>query len=172
MARTVMTKPQAFTPRLLTKVYIITGPVAAADHKPTRAELEASTTIDVTKAVADMSGWSVTTSDIEVPALGSGFTSTIPGKDSAADSSLTFYADLAGTGTGDVRTYLDPLDYVHVVFMDGGDVPTQLGRVYPAQVKSVSVMPGGVDATAANRIVVGFSIWDSPVEKYAIPALT
>ncbi len=171
MARTVMASPNKFTPRLVTKVYIVTGTVAAmSPPTPTRAELEATTTIDATKAICDMAGFTVTSSDIETPGLGTGFTASIPGRDTAEASSLTFYADVTGKGDNDVRTHLARGGYVVVVFMDGGDVPTQIGRAYPCQVKNVSVVPGGVNAEAANKILVGLSIVDAPNEAYVIPA--
>lgn len=171
MARTVMASPAKFTPRLVTKIYILTGAVAAmSPPSPTRSELDATTTIDVTKAVCDMAGWTVTANNIQTPALGSGFTSTIPGKQTAEASSLTFYADKAGTGANDIRTHLEILDTAVVVFCDGGDVAAQLGRAYPIQVSSVSVVPGGVDAEAANKVTVAMEVIDAPNLMYVIPS--
>lgn len=63
--------------------------IAATTLIPTAAEVNAGT--DMTAKVADMAGFAFTNSPIATPDLSTTFTSNIPGEDTAADSTLTFY---------------------------------------------------------------------------------
>lgn len=58
----------------------------------TRAELDAAE--DLTEYIAEVSGWQLENNSVATPDMGSTFESSIPGTDSASDSSFTFYEDL------------------------------------------------------------------------------
>lgn len=137
--------------------------IAAADLTPTRAEITAGT--NLTGEVADLSGWTVTGGEIDTPDLGSTFVDKIPGKTSAEDSSLTFYADLAGN---DARDVLPRGTAGFIVIMDGGDVPGRTADVFPVRVRSVGkVRSVGEDSA---RLTIPFSITSQPAEDRVIPA--
>lgn len=71
-----------------TKVYWVPT-IAATTLIPTVAEVTAGT--NMSKDIADMSGFEFENSPINTPDLDSTFTSTIPGEDQASNPSLTFY---------------------------------------------------------------------------------
>lgn len=83
-----------------TRVYWVPT-VAAATLIPTTAEVTAGTRLDA--SVADLSGFAFTNSPIPVPDMSSTFTGNIPGEDTAADTTLTFYED---TTTNTLQTTL------------------------------------------------------------------
>lgn len=83
-----------------TKIYWVPT-IASASLIPTTAEVTAGT--NLTPSVADVNGFAFTNSPIDVPDLSTTFTSNIPGEDTAADSSLTFYED---TTTNTLQTTL------------------------------------------------------------------
>ncbi len=129
----------------------------------TRAELDAAT--DVTDEVADLSGWDVTSGSIDTPDAGHRFVSKIPGRTSTSDSSITFWASQDGD---DVRALLPRGTEGYVLFLDGGDVPTQPMDVFPAEVNAL----GKVRSVAEQgfQLTVGFTITSPPAEDVAIPA--
>lgn len=131
---------------------------------PTRVELDAG--LDLTKQIGDSSGWTVTGNDVAVDDLGSTFANTIPGKTSAADSSLTYYADKGGD---DVRA-VQPRGTVGAILLAyAGDETGNLADVYPIEVKSVGKAIN-VAGTAAMMIPVQYSISDEPAEDVVLPA--
>jgi len=144
----------------VTKVYFV--PSIEDTTAPTRAELDAGT--DLSDEIADISGWQVTSSQIQTPDLGSRFTSSIPGRTTAEDSSIVFYADVAGE---DVRALLPRDTTGYIVIMDGGDVPGQPMDIFPVRVASTGKMRTVGDEAA--RIQVQFSITSEPVEDVTIP---
>ncbi len=146
----------------ITKVYFLTT-IVAADFAPTRAEITAGK--DLTDEIADLSGWTVTSEQIETPDLGSRFTKKIGGRTTAEDSSLTFYADENGD---DVRTVLARSTRGFIVWCDGGDIEDNIAAVFPVQVLSNS-QQRSVSGDAARRIVQ-FSITDEPNEAVELPA--
>lgn len=129
---------------------------------PTRAEINAGT--DVSGDIAEVNGWQVTSDLIEVPDINSRFTSKIPGRTSADDSSIKFYADPSGA---DART-LFPRDTTGFILrMDGGDVTGRKMDVFPVRVSSVPKEMGtGDDAATIN---VMFAITSEPAENVTIP---
>lgn len=145
----------------VTKIYFV--PTIADQDAPTRAELDAGT--DLSNEIADISGWQVTSGQIQTPDLGRRFTSSIPGRTTAEDSSITFYADRTGE---DIRALLPRDTAGFIVIMDGGDVATQPMDVYPVRVASNGKMRSVGDEAA--RIQVQFSITSEPTEDVAIPA--
>lgn len=136
--------------------------IAAASHEPTAAERTAGTAlIDI----ADISGWNVTGNDIATPDLDSRFTKSIPGRTTAADSSITFYADQAGD---DIRAVLTEGLKGYIEIADGGDASGNLADVFPVRVKSVGKVRSVGDQ--AMQITIGFTITGKPATDYAIPA--
>lgn len=128
-----------------------------------RAEIAAAT--DITNEIADLTGWDVTAGSIDTPDLGSRFTSRIAGRLTTSEPSITFYASLDGD---DVRELLSRGTSGFVIFMDGGDVPTQPSDIFPVEVNSL----GKVRTTGeqAHQLTVGFTITAPPAEDVPIPA--
>lgn len=145
-----------------TKVYFLPS-VAAASLTPTRAEINAGT--DLSKEIADISGWMVSGGEIETPDLGSRFNSKIPGRTSVDDSSLTFYQDETGA---DVRAVLPRNTSGFILFADGGDVAGAKGDVYPIRVRSNGKARSAGDEAA--RLTVQFSCTREPAENITLPA--
>lgn len=145
----------------LTVVYYL--PAVANTSAPTRAEMDAGT--NLSREIAEIDGWSVTSNTIETPDLSTKFVSQIGGRIEAADSSLTFYAS---SNSVDVRNLLPRDTTGFIMWLDAGDVPTQKADVYPITVRSVSKMRS-VGSEAA-RIKVDFAITRQPAENVTIPA--
>ena len=144
-----------------TKIYYL--PTISNTTSVTRAELNAGT--DLSREVADIDGWSVSSNEIEVPDFATRFTAKIAGRIEAADSSLTFYASQNST---DVRALLPRDTGGYIIWLDGGDVPTQKMDVYPIKVRAVSKMRSA--GSEAARIQIQFSITAAPTENSTIPA--
>lgn len=156
------TSTRYFDPEI-TKVYFV-GTIANKSA-PTRIELNAGT--DLSGEVADLSGWVVAGEPIATPDLGSRFTSNIPGRTQAEDSSLTFYADQEGV---DVRAVLPRDTNGFIVWLDGGDTPSNKMDVFPIRVLS-NGKQRSVSEDAA-RIQVQFAITSEPAENVTVPPLT
>lgn len=160
MTATKITATKRFIRPNVTKVYWV--PTLADYNNPLRTELDAGT--DVSGEISDVSGWSTTSNSTDTPDWGSRFTSQIPGNITADSSSITFYGS---SDTQDIRTLLNRDDTGFVVWMDGGDVPTQLMDVFPVTVSSLAHQRTMSDPAA---IQVSFTITDVPAENVAIPA--
>ncbi|TKG58898.1 phage tail tube protein [Prauserella endophytica] len=156
------TSTRYFDPEV-TKCYFV--PTIANKTSPTRVEMDAGT--DLTDEIADLSGWMVAGEAIPTPDLGSRFTSNIPGRTQAEDSSLTFYSDQEGV---DVRAVLPRDTNGFVVWLDGGDTPGNKMDVFP-----VRVLSNGKQRNLQNeaaKIQVQFAITSQPAENVTVPALT
>lgn len=142
-------------------VVVFAPVVASTTLAATRAEINAGT--DLSKEIADWSGWTVTGGVIATPGL-TKFDGNIPGKITVDDSSLTFY----GTETGaDVRTLLARGVSGYIIIMDGGDVAGRKMDVFPVRSRSVGKLRSvGEDAF---RLMVPFSIPRQPAEDVTIP---
>ena len=158
----IPTSERFFAPEI-SKVYFATAIVNKAAY--TRAEVTAAQ--DLTKEIAEISGFSVSSGMIDTPDLGSRFTSQIGGRTSVEASSITFYADKAGD---DVRSVLPRGTKGFLIFMDGGDVAASKSDVYPVEVTSL----GKVRATGdtAAQLTVSFAVTAPPAEDVAIPTVT
>jgi hypothetical protein len=146
----------------VTKCYFLPT-IAAADLTPTRLEMDAGT--DLSPEIAEVSGFTVTSEEINTPDLGSRFTSKIPGRTSAEDSSITFYADLGGN---DVRTVLPRDTTGYIQWCDGGDVAGNKSQVFPIRVRSLGQLRSVGDES--HRLQVQFSSTSEPNEDVTIPA--
>lgn len=129
----------------------------------TRAEINAGT--DLSGEVADLSGWTVSSNQIDTPDVNSRFRAKIPGPIEAEDSSLTLYADPSGT---DVRQLLPRDTSGYVVRMDGGDVAGRKCSIFPVKVASQNKLMGTDEE--AGRIEISFTITRIPAEDLTIPA--
>lgn len=130
-------------------------------------DLTASTTTEVTAELAEWSGWSVSSSTVEVPDLVSDFVPTIPGRSKAEDSSLTFYADKAGTDARGVFTR-DAVGWV--IFADNGITSTKKVDVFAVRVVSVMTQRGPVDGGSPSKIQVSFALYKAPALNVALAA--
>ncbi|WP_406354270.1 hypothetical protein [Streptomyces sp. NBC_00658] len=124
---------QRFTRRGITRILWLKN-VAAATRIPTRAELSAPNATDLTEAISDVEGWSLTNEAIETPDMATTFTSSIPGNDKADNSSLTFYEDQFND---DLESLLLKGATGYVVFLRKGDIPDLKSMdTYPVQIAS------------------------------------
>lgn len=130
---------------------------------PTRAEINAGS--DISGEVAEVSGFTVSSNQIDTPDVNNRFRSKIPGPIEAEDSSLIIYADPSGT---DARS-LFPRDATgYIIRFDGGDVPGRKMSVFPVKVASQNKLMG-TDEEAA-RIEIAFTITRVPAEDVTVPA--
>ena len=144
-------------------VYLWVPTIAAPTGIPTRAELTAGT--ELSAEVADIAGFTGTQNFFDSPDFNHRFVSKLPGRVTAADSSLTFYGSEDGQ---DIRSVLTRGDRGFLVIMDGGDVAGYLMDIFDVQVGSLS--PQRSVDEKAFEIVVSFGIMHPPVESVAIPA--
>jgi hypothetical protein len=160
MAATPIAAASRYFPTGTTKYVFCTS--IASKTAPSRAEINAGT--DVSGELKEVDGWQVTSELIEVPDINSRFTGKIPGRTSADDSSITFYADPSGS---DART-LFPRDTTGFILrMDGGDVTGRKMDVFPVRVSSIPKDMGTGDDAAT--IMVQFAITSEPAENVTIP---
>ncbi|MEV8636513.1 hypothetical protein AB0395_33185 [Streptosporangium sp. NPDC051023] len=138
-------------------------PSVANKNAVTRAEINAGT--DLTRELADNSGWVVTSNQSDAPDMGSKFTGKVSGRTTADDSSLSMYASKNGV---DARSLMPRDTSGTVVWMDGGDVPGQPMDVFPVTVSSVG-KPRSVGDEVA-RITFSYAITSAPAENVTIPA--
>lgn len=162
MAATAISSSTRYINPGVTKIYFVSS--ISDKTSPTRAELNAGT--DLTGEVSAVAGWIVTGNDVETPDMDSVFTSKIPGRTSADDSSITFYADKTGD---DARALLPRGTDGFIVFLDGGDVAGSLMDVYPIRVKSVG-KPRSTEGKDPATVEIQFSITSEPAEDVTIPS--
>lgn len=161
MAATAITASTRYFDPETTKVYFVA--TIADKTSPTRLEIDAGT--DLSPEIADLSGWVIGGEDVPTPDLGVRFTSNIPGREAADDSSLTLYASEDGV---DVRATLPAGTNGFIVWLDGGDVAANKMDVYPIRVRSVGKMRNL--SNEAAKIQVQFSITSKPASDVAVPA--
>lgn len=137
--------------------------IAATSYLPTATELTAGT--DYTRQIAAVDGFSIENQEIETPDMASTFVAKIPGDDSAADSSLTFYEDDI---TDDIETDLAKGSVGFVVICRKGKTAGTKGMdVHPVRVASNS--PTITADNEAAKIMVKFSIIDRPLLNATVP---
>jgi hypothetical protein len=141
------------------KIYWVT--TIATYTAPSRAELNAG--IDLSAEIAEMSGFTTTSDTVETPDLSTRFTSKIPGRIKADDSSLSFYAS---SNSSDVRTVLPRDTAGYVVILWEGDVTGQRMDVFPAKV-TVSSVDGNMEDP--EKVNVSFAITKVPAANVVIP---
>ena len=120
---------------------------------PTRAELNAGT--DLSGEVKTMTGWSLVSAQVDVPDMGSRFTSQVPGRLTSSSNEIDFFLDQGGD---DIRRLLSQGLNGFVVTLWEGDVSGQWMDVFPVRVASLAPDatiedPGAVTAAfAATKI--------------------
>lgn len=137
-------------------------PSVAIPGAPSRAELTAGV---VLTGIADVKGFSITNAPVKTPDLDSRFTSSVPGEDSAADCSLTFWDDKTTSPAS--RTTLAKDTNLVLVYMPYGDVPTKRCETWSVTSTGVNDQ---VDMSAAGQFLVGFSVNTPPTQNAVIPA--
>jgi len=158
-----------FVRRGVSKFYFLPS-VADLAAGPTRIELDAGA--DLTPEIADVAGWMLENASAATPDMSSTFEKSIPGLDSAADSSFTFYEpeDVPeGDGDVDVDVLLVKGTEGFVVILRRGDKPASPSMdTFPTRVKSK-----GAEYSATNdpaRTVASFSITEEPSLDKPVPA--
>ncbi len=130
---------------------------------PTRTEINAAT--ELSGEIAEISGFSVTSDSIDTPDLANRFVSKIPGRISAEDSSINFYA--SSTGLTPAISIMPRDTTGFLIFMDAGDVATT-GRLdcWPVTVASVGKLRGLEDPA---MVQMTFTPTRVPAEDVVIP---
>lgn len=162
MAATPITASTRYINPATTKYYFCS--TISNKAAPTRPELNAGT--DLTREIQAIEGFMTSSEQVETPDADTRFTSTIPGRISAEDSSLTFYADNTGT---DARSLLPRDTAGFIVVLDGGDVTGRKMDVFPVRVSSVG-KARSVEGSDAATVQVQFAITSEPAENVAVPA--
>lgn len=161
MAATPIIASGRYYARGLTKIYYCLTIVSIAS--PTRAEMNAGT--DLSREVAEVNGWDITSEEIETPDLATSFTSKIPGSLSVGDSSINMYADDNGA---DARGVLPRGTVGYILMLYGGDIAASKMDVFPIKVRSVGKpISLGDDPSTVN---LQFSITAAPQENVTVPA--
>jgi hypothetical protein len=135
------------------KVYFLP---TVAGTIPTAPEVTAGT--DLSARVADMNGWVLESTQIDVPDLASRYVSKIPGEQNVGDSSLTIYADDANTDAIKTALATDTNGYIYIAHSGAGT--GKKADLFPVRVSSVgNEYSMGNDAA---RYIVNFSITAPP----------
>jgi hypothetical protein len=154
-----LTATVRYVPPGTRKVYWVT--TIANYLSPTRGELNAG--IDLTAEIAAINGFTVESGTSDTPDLATRFTAKIPGRITAADSSISFYAS---STSSDVRTVLPRDTAGFAVFLWEGDVTGQKMDIFPAKVTAESVDGNMEDPQQVN---IGFAITKIPALNVTIP---
>lgn len=123
---------------------------------------------DITPEIADIAGWMLENQAAATPDMSSTFEKTIPGLDSAADSSFTFYETL---DENEIEVLFAKGTEGVVMILRKGDVPESASM----DVFSVRVGSKGSQFSVGNdpaRMIVNFSITEEPALDQEIPAAT
>lgn len=168
---TPLTPTTRYFPVALRRVYFL--PAVANVAAPTRAELTAGT--DLTGEVVDggISGFTLTGAAVDVPDLASIFTANIPGRQTAASSSISFYLDQGGN---DVRTLFlaattsSLATTGFILILPAGEWVT--GKTKTMDVWPVRVLSDGLNQSTADggQTTVEFAIPASPAVNVLIPS--
>jgi hypothetical protein len=124
-----LTPTNRYFPPAKRKIYWLT--TCSNYNAPTRGELNAGT--DLSAEIAAVAGYSLTDNPVDTPDMGSRFTSQVPGRQTAAGSSLTIYCDQVGN---DARALLLNGVAGFVVCLWEGDTTGFFMDVFPARVDS------------------------------------
>lgn len=150
-----------FMRRGITKFFWI--PTATSSTVVTAAQVNAG--VNVTPQIAEVSGFNFANSPITTPNMEEEFTPQIPGEDTAADSSITFYEIRGATDTIHDAQPKGDTGYM-VIFFGGiaGSTPAagDDADVWPATVGSNS--RGYSAGNEAATYVVNYSITAPPGE--------
>lgn len=145
------------------------SPAPLADPAaPTRAEITAAT--EITESIAGVNGFALSNSPVTTPDMGSRFDKSVPGIDTAGDSSLNMWDEILNGGTSDeARDVLAKDSELSILRFPYGDVPAKRMEVW--QVTSLGVNDQ-IDLSAAGQYQVPFSIREVPEQNAVVPAAT
>ena len=127
MPATPLTPTTRYFPPGVRKIYWV--PAISNYNAPTRAELNAGT--DLSAEIETMNGWSLQGATVDVPDMGSRFTSQVPGRLTSAQNDMTVYMS---QNSNDVRSLLPRDTNGYVVCLWEGDVTGQKMDVFPVRV--------------------------------------
>jgi hypothetical protein len=134
----------------------------ATQASPTAAEINAG--IDLTNEIAEINGFQMSSDTADVPDLASRFTAQVPGRITAADSSITFYAD---STSNDVRTVLPRDTAGFVLMLPEGNTAGRKMDVWPVKVKTCAPDLGMEDP---QKILVEFAVTKIASNNVTVPA--
>lgn len=155
---------QRFMRRGVTKILWLES-VSSAALVPTRGELTEPNATELTEAIADVEGWSLTNEAIDTPDMASTFSSSIPGGDSAENSSITFYEDQVSE---EIEALLPKGSRGYVVFLRKGDRPGSKSMdCFPVQVASRSAQYS--TGNEAAKFQATFTITSPPALDAEVP---
>lgn len=149
-------------------------PTIASPAAPTRAELTAGT--DLTGDVVDggVSGFTLDGALVDIPDMGSKFTSSIPGRQTAGTSSIKLYADQTSSDarTLFVATPTGSPTTGYIVILPEGEWVTAESKTM--DVWPITVTSNATDqaTAAAGQMTVTFGITSAPHTYVAIPSNT
>lgn len=154
-----LTPTTRYFPPGIRKVYWV--PTIANYLAPTRAELNAGT--DLSGEIETMTGWSLAGATVDVPDMGSRFTSQVPGRLTSATNDLTAYMS---QNSNDIRTLLPRDTNGYIVCLWEGDVSGQKMDVFP-----VRVITQANDTTVEDpgKTTISFAITKIPAILATIP---
>nr|WSZ96828.1 hypothetical protein OH820_15205 [Streptomyces sp. NBC_00857] len=154
---------QRFLRRGITKIYWLRS--IADPERLTRKELNEPNCFDLTHRVSDIEGWALSNEAIETPDMGSTFNGSIPGNDTAEDSSLTFFEDRA---SDEVERRLSKGAEGWVLLLRKGDVPgSPSADAFPVTV-ATRAATYTTDNEAA-KFQVTFTVTDEPTLDAVVP---
>jgi len=111
-----------------------------------------------------LNGWSLQGSMIDVPDLGSGFTSQINGRLTSPTNDVTLYLSQHSI---DARGLLPRLTNGYMLGMWEGDVPGNKMDVFPARVVTQAVDTAVEDP---GQVTISFAVTRIPATNLTIPA--
>ena len=148
-----------FPPGIRAMVWVVT---IANYLVPTRAEINAGT--DLSAQIETVNGWSLQGAMVDVPDMGSRFTSQVPGRLTSPTNDVTCYLS---QNSIDVRGLLPRDTNGFMVCAWEGDVPGNKMDVFPAR-----VVTQAVDTTVDDpgKVTISFAITRLPAINLTIPA--
>lgn len=156
-----------FNRRGNTGVYYVA--TIADQGAPTVAEITAGTPLH--EVMAAWTGFSSEVADLPVPDMGSTWEGSIPGGETPAASSITFYSGDDDADTEEtVRAALVEGDTGFIVVVKRAKAPTAAdpADVFPVRIKAVNDEYSADNAPA--RFMAGFTIYDPPNKNVDIAA--
>ena len=159
MPATPLTPTARYLPLGQRKVYFVTS--IANKNAPTRGELNAGT--DLSAELAAPAGWSLQGSTVDVPDMGSTFTSTVPGRRTSPTNDLGIYLD---TSSNDVRSLLPQGTNGFVVWFWEGDVTGKRMDVFPVRVVTQA---NDANMEVGATTVISFAVTSLPAIYIVVP---
>ena len=163
MATTVPPQPTNYRYDRAGKTYILTS-IASSSYVPTRVEISATSTLDITKHIVAINGFTTDRETTVAPIAGSnGFPVLVDGAKTTEDCSIEIWADKLGV---DVRSVVAIGDTIYPMFCPGGDIPTAYAAVWKCTVRSIGAP---TDLSAVARVMLRLNPLDAN-ERVVIPA--